>query len=46
MNRGDPGKTKEAYQVERLRRIAKDKRRKPEMRKWARDQLALYGYDE
>jgi hypothetical protein len=45
MNRGDPKKLKKP-QVDRLRRIARDKRRRPETRKWARDQLALYGYDE
>lgn len=45
MNRGDPKKLKKP-QVDRLRRIARDKRRRPEMRKWACDQLALYGYDE
>jgi hypothetical protein len=45
MNRGDPKKLKKA-QVDRLRRLAKDKRRRPEMRKWARDQLSLYGHDE
>jgi hypothetical protein len=45
MNRGDPKKLKKP-QVDRLRQIARDKHRRPEMRKWARDQLTLYGYDE
>ncbi len=45
MNRGDPKKLKKP-QVDRLRQIARDKRRRPEMRKWARDQLAQAGYDE
>ena len=45
MSRGDPKKLKKP-QVDRLRRIVRDKRRRPEMRKWAREQLTLYGYDE
>ena len=46
MNRGDPKKMKKP-QVERLRRIARDTNaEKPEMRKWARDQLEQAGHDE
>jgi hypothetical protein len=42
--RGDPKKLKKRHQ-EKLLRMALDGRRRPADRKWAREQLALSGYD-
>jgi hypothetical protein len=41
--RGDPKKLKKR-QADKLLKLAMDERRRPSMRRWAREQLALSGY--